>query len=213
MPRRVGSLARRGAWGVAYVLTFLVVFVMSAVVGLGGMSNDVFTLQGSGDTAEILEVTDRHVIEVPYLDKTGTRVTRPVVLYVPQNATGPVPLVFVAHYEIDAGSADLGDYLRQGWAVASPTEVTQAENGRLTDDNLVFNNAALHAMRQRVEVDRERVAIVGGSAGGYMALMLSHLQLGAVATVADAPITNAYFNLRQYFPLVEHLNRCRFSAE
>lgn len=51
--------------------------------------------------------------------------------------------------------------------------------------------------------DRQRISIVGGSAGGYTALMLSALQMGNCATIATAPISNVYFNFYQYFPMAE----------
>ena len=107
------------------------------------------------------------------------------------------------HYEMAENAAELRRYLEQGWAVASPTEVLPSHNGLLTDDDLVFNNAALYILRHMEEFDTERIAVVGGSAGGYTAMMLSALQMGNCATIATAPIANVYFNFYQYFQMAK----------
>ena len=100
-------------------------------------------------------------------------------------------------------AAELRRYLEQGWAVASPTDVLPSHNGLLTDDDLVFNNAALYALRHMEEFDNQRIAIVGGSAGGYTTLMLSALQMGNCTSIATAPIANVYFNFYQYFQMAQ----------
>ena len=114
-----------------------------------------------------------------------------------------MPLVYVPHYEMAEDAAELRRYLEQGWAVASPTDVLPSHNGLLTDDDLVFNNAALYTLRHMDEFDTERIAIVGGSAGGYTTLMLSALQMGNCASIATAPIANVYFNFYQYFQMAQ----------
>lgn len=146
-----------------------------------------------------LENIGQRTVDIPYITKNGTVEVRPIRLYLPEQEQQPMPVVYVPHYEMAEDSAELRRYLARGWAVASPTKVASAYNGLLTDDDLVFNNAALYALRHMEEFDRQRIAIVGGSAGGYMALMLSALQMGNCATVANAPITNVYFNFYQYF--------------
>ncbi|MGN0322942.1 MAG: alpha/beta hydrolase family protein [Oliverpabstia sp.] len=112
-------------------------------------------------------------------------------------------VIHVPHYEMAENAAELRRYLEQGWAVASPTEVLPSHNGLLTDDDLVFNNAALYILRHMEEFDTERIAVVGGSAGGYTAMMLSALQMGNCATIATAPIANVYFNFYQYFQMAK----------
>ena len=103
--------------------------------------------------------------------------------------------------------AELGDHWKDYanaftmQTVASPSEVKSKHNGLLTDDDLVFNNAALYTLRHMDEFDAQRIAIVGGSAGGYCALMLSALQMGNCATIATSPIANVYFNFYQYFQM------------
>ena len=56
-------------------------------------------------------------------------------------------------------------------------------------------------------IDDQRIAIVGDSAGGYMAMMLNGLQRGTTAAIANGPIVNAYFNTHEYFPVCDKVNR------
>ena len=102
-------------------------------------------------------------MDVPYIGKAGRVESRPIRLYIPQNAGQPMPLVYVPHYEMAADSLELRRYLEKGWAVASPARVKSAYNGLLTDDDLVFNCAALYTLRHMGMFDTQRVALVGGS--------------------------------------------------
>lgn len=153
-----------------------------------------------------LENIGQRTADIQYITKNGTVETRPIRLYWPEQAQEPMPVIYVPHYEMVEDSAELRRYLANGWAVASPTEVGSVHNGLFTDDDLVFNNAALYALRHMEEFDRQRIAIVGGSAGGYTALMLSALQMGNCVTVANAPITNVYFNFYQYFERTQEVS-------
>ena len=150
-----------------------------------------------------LENIEQREIDVQYIRNDGTIESRPVRLYIPEEAEQPMPLIYVPHYEMAENAAELRRYLEQGWAVASPTDVLPSHNGLLTDDDLVFNNAALYTLRHTDEFDNQRIAIVGGSAGGYTALMLSALQMGNCASIATAPIANVYFNFYQYFQMAQ----------
>ena len=150
-----------------------------------------------------LENIEQREIDVQYIRKDGTIETRHVRLYIPEESEQPMPLIYVPHYEMAENAAELRRYLEQGWAVASPTDVLPSHNGLLTDDDLVFNNAALYTLRHMDEFDNQRIAIVGGSAGGYTTLMLSALQMGNCASIATAPIANVYFNFYQYFEMAQ----------
>ena len=140
-------------------------------------------------------------MDVQYIGKAGRVESRPIRLYIPQSAGQPMPLVYVPHYEMTADSLELRRYLEKGWAVASPAWVKSAYNGLLTDDDLVFNCAALYTLKHMGTFDTQRIALVGGSAGGYTTLMLNALQMGHCASVAKSPIANVYFNFYQYFDL------------
>lgn len=148
-----------------------------------------------------LENIEQYTVEVQFINKEGNVESRPIQLYVPENDSRPMPLIYVPHYEMASNSLELRRYLEKGWAVASPSGVNSKHNGLLTDDDLVFNNAALYTLRHMDEFDTQRIAIVGGSAGGYSALMLSALQMGNCTTIATSPIANVYFNFYQYFQM------------
>ncbi|MBR5947825.1 MAG: prolyl oligopeptidase family serine peptidase [Clostridia bacterium] len=153
-----------------------------------------------------LQNVTQEKIEVPYLKNDGVRDVRKVRLYLPDNAARPMPLIYVPHYEMTDDAIELRAYLAEGWAVASPTEAPQNANGGLAGDDLVFNNAALNAVRHLDFVDPDRVVLVGGSAGGYMTLMLDALQLGLCGSIANGPITNLYFNFYKYWPYANGFN-------
>lgn len=153
-----------------------------------------------------LEHVERKKIEVPYISKANKVERRMVQLIMPQGAARPMPLIFVPHYEMGEDAVELRAYLSKGWAVASPDAFNDNYNGQLTDDDLVFNNAALYTLRRLPEVDPERIAVVGGSAGGYTTLMLNGLQLGICVSIANGPIANTYFNFYHYFNKAQALN-------
>lgn len=199
------------------LIIFLVIVLLIAGIGLflfytlkselGDHWKDyakVFAMQSevSKDLPPLENIEQRR-IEVQYIRNDGSIEARPVRLYIPGDAQQPMPLIYVPHYEMAENAAELRRYLEQGWAVASPTDVLPSHNGLLTDDDLVFNNAALYTLRHMDEFDTHRIAVVGGSAGGYTAMMLSALQMGNCATIANAPIANVYFNFYQYFQMAK----------
>lgn len=153
-----------------------------------------------------LENVERQTLEVPYLTKEGRTDVRKVRIFLPGKGEEPMPLIYVPHYEMGEDSLELRDYLAEGWAVACPTEAPADANGKLLDDDLVFNNAALYTLRQRNEFDQKRIALVGGSAGAYMTLMLMGQNLGICAAVANGPVANVYFNFNYYWPMAQALN-------
>lgn len=157
------------------------------------------SLQSQASESSELADVEKRTLEVKYINKEEKVETRSLILYVPKNVEGKIPLIYIPHYEIEKDSAELRQYLAEGWMVASPTAFDNAYNGKLTDDDLVFNNAALYTLRNMPEVDTERIAIVGGSAGGYMTLMLNTQQMGICTSIANSPISNVYFNFYQYF--------------
>lgn len=153
-----------------------------------------------------LEHVERMKLEISYINKEGKINVRLVRVIMPEEQPKPMPLIYVPHYEMGEDSLELRDYLTKGWAVACPSEFDNCYNGQLTDDDLVFNNAALYTLRHRPEFDKERIILVGGSAGGYMTMMLNGLQLGICASIANGPITNTYFNFYHYFNKANGLN-------
>ena len=86
-----------------------------------------------------LDNIEQYTVDVQYINKVGNVDSRPIRLFVPENISRPMPLIYVPHYEMAENAAELRRYLEQGWAVASPTNVLPSHNGLLTDDDLVFN--------------------------------------------------------------------------
>ena len=120
-----------------------------------------------------LENIEKTLVDVTFIDKHDSVVTRQMKLYYPRQASQPLPTIWIPHYEISEDSKELRNYLEHGWLVASVNDFQGQYNAQSTDDDLVFNNAALYTLRRLPKVDTQRIALVGGSAGGYTTLMLN----------------------------------------
>jgi len=156
------------------------------------------TVVSEADVADMSNV-EKRLINVPYISKADTIAVRPMHIFIPKDAPQPLPVVFVPHYPIDEKSGELHRYLKKGWAAASPVGDMSIPNGYLSDDDLVFNNACLYVVRHTPEIDPTKIMLYGGSAGGYMSMMLSALQMGICGSIANAPIQNLYFCIHQHF--------------
>lgn len=203
-------ILKKTLWGFLCAFIFLIAFsvsIVSRLAGLTGIGMSSFTLQSeAAEAARYQGAIQKETVDVSYITNEGKLETRQLVLYRPADAAGELPLVYVPHYAVEENSADFQSYMARGWAAASPV-FQERYNGQLTGNDLVFNNAALRALRNRNGIDRQRIAVVGGSAGGYMALMLSELQMGICATIANSPIANIYYNLYIHFPACDAVNR------
>ncbi len=146
-------------------------------------------------------------ITVPYINKAGQVAYGLIKLYLPADTSKPVPLVYVPHYEAGEYSLEAVNYLRHGWAVASPMDLYGTINTTLLEDDLVLNNAALYILRHLPQIDPQRIALAGSSAGGYTALMIDALQLGNCAVVANYAMVNPYYTFTQHFPQIDRFNR------
>ena len=196
---------------IAIAIILLIVAIIRIVYKVGPFEKHpkvdflkAFTLQK--ESKEPLAGIRTEIFEVKYINKSGAIDTRKVKLFIPENRGEKLPLVYVPHYELAEDAEELRVYTKRGWAVASTAEFKNDYNKVLSDDDLVFNNAALMHLRNRADIDGQRIIIKGGSAGGYMALMLGGLQMGNCAVIAESPITNVYFNFHQYFPKAEKIN-------
>jgi|GEM_PF-1402254 len=99
-----------------------------------------------------------------------------------------VPLLHVAGYELDAGGA--AGLLAKGYAVSTPHADPLNPLGR--GPNL--DRALLHAARRLGCVDPLRVSIQGGSAGGWMTLMLAAEAFPLVWAMPDVPPVHWGYN-------------------
>lgn len=200
------------------LLSFAIISVLLSACGGGNQTKNANAQKGA-DMAKLLamqaQLTDslpplmdieQRRGDIPFITKDDTLSVRPVHMFIPQKAKKPMPVVYIPHYEMKEDALELRQYLAEGWAVVSPTDFDNKYNGQLTDDDLVFNNAALYYIRHTPDFDPQRILMVGGSAGGYMSMMLAGLQMGICANVANAPIENVYFNFYQHFNAADKIN-------
>lgn len=113
----------------------------------------------------------------------------PAVLTDPEARMG---LFHAAGYEVDAGGAS--GWLNAGMVVVTPH--AEALNPIARGPNL--DTALLHAARALPFVDPGRVCIQGGSAGGYMTLMLASETFPLVCAMPDVPPVHWGYNA-EYF--------------
>lgn len=199
-------------WIILCIFVFCLVFGLSAFSKFKDIIGEdmvtAFKLQGNAATQTLSDdEIQKEIIDVKYIKANGEVDTRQIVLYKPTNTQGNIPVIFVPHYAVDENTADFVAYIKNGWAAASPFNVKSEYNGTLAMDDLVFNSAALYTLRNMDGIDKQRIAMVGGSAGGYTTLMLSQLHMGTVASIANSPISNIYFNAHIYFPKCDEINR------
>ncbi len=99
-----------------------------------------------------------------------------------------IPLIHHAGYEIDQGGA--AKYLAKGYAVCTPHAHPLNPLGR----GINLDRAILHAVRSLPCIDPLRVSIRGGSAGGWMTLMLAADSFPLVWARPDAPPVHWGYN-------------------
>lgn len=160
--------------------------------------DETFSLQFNTEDGKQVEAESR-MADIDYIAKDDSIHTRKISIFLPVNVEGKVPMLFCAHYETSKDSYLVRQALSDGIGVACPALFPPEANATMTDDDLVFNNAALHHVRNMPEVDPTRVAVFGGSAGGYMTLMLESLHMGLCAASASSPVANVYFNMKVHF--------------
>jgi Prolyl oligopeptidase family len=119
------------------------------------------------------------------------------VLYLPADlqtdATVRRPLYFVAGYEADDNSC--AAMVRRGFVVISPRALESNPLIRTANPDI----ARLHMARALPFVDDSRVVIGGGSAGGYMTLMLAAETFPLAGAAPDVPPVNWGYNAAYFF--------------
>ena len=152
---------------------------------------------------EEMEVDGIRVLELafPYLGSDGKRHEgERMRLYLPKSERPP--LIVSVHYEMNLEDEEtnigIKTYIEKGWAVLTPVELSSNGLWNVFSDNLEFSVASTHAAFGMEWIDPQRVFVVGGSAGGYQALMVTACTPGIVASVIWSPITNPIY-LREYF--------------
>ena len=127
-------------------------------------------------------------LEVPYLSIGGQPRTGAARLFMRQDAKAPMPLIAVMHYEL--GREGAAEYMAEGWAVMTPREGLNP-----FADSVNFNLALVQGCRRMPFVDAQRIALVGGSAGGYVTLMVASQAFPVAAAAALAPLVSMPYNV------------------
>ncbi|MCX5759430.1 MAG: prolyl oligopeptidase family serine peptidase [Candidatus Hydrogenedentes bacterium] len=105
------------------------------------------------------------------------------------------------HYELDPGAAQ---YLcKDGWVVMTPhygdpDKKTGYKLELAPGDSYNLSNALIQWVRRLPFIDRSRLFIAGGSAGGYMALVMGAQNFPVDAILADFPVVNWAYNINYF---------------
>jgi hypothetical protein len=149
---------------------------------------------GSPPAAKVL-------VSFTYRDPAGREKEAKAKVFVPESAkagsTARRPLFFAAGYELPDGAEH--EYLRRGWVVVSPRELETNPLIRTTNPDV----ALLHLARALPWVDDARVVIGGGSAGGWMTLMLASETFPLSGAAPDVPPLNWGYNAAYFFKQLE----------
>jgi dienelactone hydrolase len=152
-----------------------------------------------GSSVRTLRVR-QYDLEVPYLSTGGQAKTGAARLFVRQDAKAPIPLIAIMHYEL--GLEGAGEYMAEGWAVMTPREGLNP-----FADSVNFNLALVQVCRQLPFIDGQRIALVGGSAGGYVTLMVASQTFPVAAAAALAPLSSMPYNV-EFFARNTAVARC-----
>lgn len=161
------------------------------------------------DTLLIERYTDRladtsYAVEIAQVDLTfpyrgfdGTLKVGAARLYLPNIPEPPaegLPLAISMHYGMGSGGA--AAFVHHGWAILTPTKLSEDHGGNLVGDGLSHSLSMAELGRRLPWVDGTRIAYFGGSAGGYQCLIVAAMRFGAACAWAEVPISDLYYNIR-----------------
>jgi hypothetical protein len=136
-----------------------------------------------------------------FLDEHGEKKEAKAKLYLPESiqaaSSARIPLYFNAGYELGDGAESA--YVKRGWAVISPRELPTNPLIRNVNPDV----ALLHIARVLSFVDDSRVLVGGGSAGGWMTLMLAGETFPLAGVTPDVPPVNWGYNGAYFFKQIE----------
>ena len=137
------------------------------------------------------------LVSFTYRDEKAQPQEAKAKLFLPESAKASgdarFPLYFAAGYELPDGGEQ--DYLKRGWMVASPHELKTNPLIRTSNPDI----ALLHLVRALRWVDDSRVIIGGGSAGGWMTLLLAAETFPVAGAAPDVPPMNWGYNAAYFF--------------
>ena len=136
-------------------------------------------------------------VSFTYRDEKGDEKEAKGKLYLTESmhadGSARFPLCFNAGYELPDGAESA--YVKQGWLVVSPRELPTNPLIRNVNPDI----ALLHIARALPFVDDARVIITGGSAGGWMTLMLAAETFPLAGAAPDVPPVNWGYNGAYFF--------------
>lgn len=161
---------------------------------------------GSNRQAQPELTIRRSTILVRHLGGQGNCCERFAKLYAPhvrqpaeRRTATPLPLVVNLHYELTTEEVELYELLQQEWAVLTASDVPAEHLANIVGDDLLFTMALIDAAAQLPGIDRARIALRGGSAGGYHVWMASTTHFGIVAAFSLWGPVNLSYQMRYLF--------------
>ncbi len=113
------------------------------------------------------------------------------------------PMFFAAGYELPDVSA--AAFLKRGWIVVSPSQLPTNPLIRLMNPDV----ALMHFARDLPWIDDSKVVIGGGSAGGWMTLMLAAETFPLGGAAPDVPPVHWGYNAAYFFKQLEKCGPAR----
>lgn len=149
--------------------------------------------------------------EFTCLDFHGKEKKARTKLYLPDklqtDPTAKVPLYYLAGYEVIDQVAL--SHVQRGWVVVCPAQVKTHPLALTANSDL----ALLHIARSLPFVDDAKVVIGGGSAGGYMALLLAAETFPLAGAVTDVAPMNWGFNGAYLFKQYDKVLAASFTGQ
>jgi hypothetical protein len=141
--------------------------------------------------------TAKLLVSFTYRDQEGKDKEAKAKIFLPESihAQGNArhPLFFAAGYELPDGLEH--DYTSRGWVIVSPHSLETNPLIRTMNPDV----ALLHLARTFPWVDDARVLIGGGSAGGWMTLLLAGETFPLAGAAPDVPPVNWAYNGAYFF--------------
>ncbi len=141
--------------------------------------------------------TAKLLVSFTYRDFHGQEKEARAKIYLPESIQtrkdAKFPLYFNAGYEMADGAEQ--EFIKRGWIVVSPRELESNPLIRTTNPDV----ALLHLARSIPWVDDARVSIGGGSAGGWMTLLLAAETFPLAGAAPDVPPVNLAYNIAYFF--------------
>ncbi|HOD52187.1 MAG TPA: prolyl oligopeptidase family serine peptidase [Candidatus Hydrogenedentes bacterium] len=143
------------------------------------------------------------IVEIPYRDIHGKPKKGQARLVVDRGAMADgkrLPAFCHVHYEKSVNDATV--WCKRDWAVLTAHYGEPASGGYplelCTGDSYNLAKAMIQWVRRQPFIDRSRLHLEGGSAGGYMTLAMSAEMFPVTCAVAEAPVVNWSYNLAYF---------------